>query len=227
MKKEEINISDIQRILFGEAPPVFLLEVFVRTVIIYIILLVVMRWLGKRMSGQLTIMEMAVMLTLGAIVSVAMQVPDRGIILSVLVLTCTLAFHRGLGRLGFKNSRIEKITQGKMSVLVKDGVLQLNEMEKCRVSKQQLFAQLRGSQIYNLGRVKRVYLEACGLFSTFETAESKPGLSVLPPGEQQLFSAKQPIALIACINCGFVKSKDTTNQPCTSCSCNEWTEAVV
>src|ERR1700712_3706164 len=104
MKKQEIHLDDIHRILFGEAPSIFLLEVFVRTILIYLFLLFVVRWLGKRMSGQLTIMEMAVMLTLGAIVSVGMQVPDRGILLSVLVLLVTLAFHRGLGELGFKNA---------------------------------------------------------------------------------------------------------------------------
>src|ERR1700712_4094690 len=104
MKKDEIHLTDISRILFGQSPPLFLLEVFFRTIIIYICLLLVMRWLGKRMSGQLTIMEMTVMLTLGAIVSVGMQVPDRGIVLSLLVLLVTLAFHRGLGELGFKNA---------------------------------------------------------------------------------------------------------------------------
>src|ERR1700710_487373 len=127
MKKEEIHIDDIQRILFGQTPPIFLLETFIRSLIIFVCLLVVVRWLGKRMSGQLTIMEMAVMLTLGAIVSVGMQVPDRGILLSILVLLVTLTFHRGLGKLGFKSARIEDLTQGKMSLLVKDGVLEVKE----------------------------------------------------------------------------------------------------
>ena len=79
MKKEDIHLGDLARILFGEAPPLFLLEVFVRTLIVYVFLLYILRWLGKRMSGQLTIMELSVMLTLGAIVSASMQIPDHGI----------------------------------------------------------------------------------------------------------------------------------------------------
>lgn len=77
MKKEEIYLEDIKRILYGLAPPEFMLEVFIRTIIIYIALLFIVRWLGKRMSGQLTIMEMAIMLVIGAVVSVPMQVPDQ------------------------------------------------------------------------------------------------------------------------------------------------------
>src|SRR4051812_5875234 len=125
MKKYEVHLADWQRILFEQTPPVFLLEVFIRTVIIYIFLLFVLRWLGKRMSGQLTILEMSVMLTLGAIVSVAMQVPDRGITLSMVVLFCTLLFQRSLSWLGVKSAGLEELTQGKISTLLKDGVLDL------------------------------------------------------------------------------------------------------
>jgi len=78
MKKEEIHLYDIKRILLGQAPVEFMLEVLIRTVITYIALLFLLKLLGKRMDGQVTIIEMSVMITLGAIVSVAMQLPDRG-----------------------------------------------------------------------------------------------------------------------------------------------------
>jgi uncharacterized membrane protein YcaP (DUF421 family) len=227
MKKEEIHLDDIHRILFGQTPPIFLVEVMIRTLVIYIFLLFVVRALGKRMSGQLTIMEMAVMLTLGAIVSIAMQIPDRGVVLSMFVLLCTLVFHRGLGKLGFKSTRIEDITQGQLSVLVKDGVLQLDEMEKCSISRQQLFAELRGSQIYNLGKVKRVYLEACGLFTIFQTEQDKPGLTVLPPDDQDIFKSQHHVELIACINCGLVHKITDEKSPCADCGHDKWVDAVI
>jgi len=228
MKKEELHLDDFQRILFGQAPPIFLVEVFIRTLLIFIFLMFVLRWLGKRMSGQLTIMEMAVMLTLGGIVSVGMQIPDRGIILSMLILLVTLVFHRGLGKLGFKSARIENLTQGELSLLVKDGTLQVKEMARCRISRQQLFAQLRSSEVYNLGKVKRVYIEACGVFSIFETEDPKPGLPVLPPDDQRMFALQSPVELIACVYCGTVKSKQqegTSN--CDSCGCHQFTDAVL
>ena len=64
MKPEEIKLEDWQRILFGNITPLFLAEVFIRTLIMYLVLLTVVRWLGKRMSGQLTIIEMTMMITL-------------------------------------------------------------------------------------------------------------------------------------------------------------------
>ena len=55
MKKEDIIPGDFYRILFGETPAIFLFEVLLRTLLLYIALLVVVRVMGKRMGGQLTI----------------------------------------------------------------------------------------------------------------------------------------------------------------------------
>ena len=233
MKKDEIHIEDIQRILFGLAPPQFLIEVFLRTLLIYIILLYVVRWLGKRMSGQLTLMEMAVMLTIGAVVSVPMQIPDRGILQGVLLLICLASFQRGISLLGFKYGKIEDLTQGKASMLVKDGILQVDEMRKVRISHQQLYAELRQKQIFNLGAVDRVYMEACGLFSIFQSVNPKPGLPIYPPDDKEIVNAqdkaetdaKETVELLACINCGYVKPKNN-DDPCRDCGHKDWINAV-
>jgi uncharacterized membrane protein YcaP (DUF421 family) len=226
MKKYEIHIDDWQRILLGQTPPIFLLEVFIRTVIIYIVLLFILRWLGKRMSGQLTILELSIMLTLGAIVSVGMQMPERGIAMTVVVLFCTLFFQRTVSQLGIKNARLEELAYGKMSLLVKDGVLQLEEMSKCRISQQQLFAQLRNNGIFHLGNVQRVYLEACGLFSIVKTKNEQPGLSILPQGDNITLKVMQANDEMVCGHCGLLADKGN-EKACPNCGYQEWTQTVI
>lgn len=227
MKKHEIHLEDWQRLLFGQTPPIFLLEVFIRTFIIYIFLLFTLRWIGKRMSGQLTILELSIMLTLGAIVSVAMQVPDRGIALSMFVLFCTLVFHHGLSWLGVKSARVEELSYGKISLLVKDGVLQLDEMSKCRISHQQLYAQLRDNGIFNLGAVQRVYLEACGLFTIVKTKSDKAGLPILPPDDKPALALLQSNEQMACYNCGRMANSNAELAACPNCGEQNWTHSVL
>lgn len=230
MKKEEIHLWDVQRILFGQAPPEFLLEVLIRTLIIYVATLIVIRLLGKRMSGQISIIEMAVFITLGAIVSLPMQAPDRGILQGLLALGCALVFQRGLNLLGFRSEKVEKLAQGDVTLLVKDGVLLLNEMKKSAVSRQQLFAALRNKKIYNLGRVKCMYLEGCGLFSIYEENGLRPGLPVLPPGDKEVLSTQRhlPGGKVVCINCGTVQPEENRQKPyCTHCGNNEMEQAIV
>jgi len=228
MKKDQIHFEDWQRIILGNNPPEFLLEVLLRSVLILLAFLIVVRLLGKRMNGQLTLTEMSVMVTLGAIVSPIMQLPDRGIFLGVVILVCALTFQRGLTWLDFKSKRVEAITQGTESLLIADGVLQLEAMEAARISKQQVFAQLRSKKIYNVKQVSRMYMEACGEFSIYTEEEEKPGLSTFPNTDPEVHSL-QPVAepaVAACMNCGNTVGLTDEQKPCPVCHEVEWTQAV-
>src|SRR3954469_18684744 len=114
MKKEEIHLWDLKRILIGQAPPEFLLEVFIRSLIIYVAAIIIMRYMGKRMNGQHSIIELSVMVMMGAIVAVPMQIPDRGILQGLLILVVTLLLLRTLNWLGFKSEKVEKTVQGEL-----------------------------------------------------------------------------------------------------------------
>lgn len=168
--------------------PNFLIEVFIRTVLLYILLLIIIRLLGKRMTGQLTLTELAVMLTLGAIVAAPMQLPDRGIMQGVLLLFCILFLQQWLTGWGVKNPKIERLTQGNLTILVKDGVMQLEQMDSSRIPREQLFAEIRSKGVYQLGTIDRLYLEACGLFSLYKAQKARPGLSVLPTTDPAIHS---------------------------------------
>lgn len=229
MKKEDIEPWDWNRILFGEAPPEFMLEVFMRTAIIYVALLVIVRLMGKRMGGQLTISEMAVMVTLGAIVSPAMQIPQLGVLMGIMILICALAFQRGLNHAEFKSSKFENVSQGKTQLLVKEGIIQLKEIEDARVSRQQLFSVLRRKHVYNLGDVGRVYIEACGIFSVYKKQEPSPGLPIFPPSDdainlyaQELVENRQ-----ACATCGYVIDSIEEDHECPVCNAKTWIPATI
>jgi uncharacterized membrane protein YcaP (DUF421 family) len=223
MNKEQIHLYDIQRILFGDTPVTFLLETFIRTIIVFIFLTMVLRWMGSRMSGQLTITEMGIMLMLGAIVSAAVQMPDRGVLWGILALFLIFLFQRGLTYWMMKNEKVEAVTQGIMSVLVKDGALQLDQMKESNISKEQLFSVLRSKQVYNLGKVKRVYLEGCGLFSTYLYEDEKEGLSLLPERDQAIQATRTLTGTEVCQNCGTTKQQNNT---CGVCGEQNWTKAI-
>ncbi|WP_207532578.1 DUF421 domain-containing protein [Desertivirga arenae] len=224
MEKKDIQALDWNRILLGEAPAEFLLEVLIRSAIIYLALLIIVRLLGKRMSGQLTLSETAVMVTLGAIISSPMQDPQKGILEGILVLIIALLFYRGFNLWGYNSSTFEKISQGHSSLLVKDGKIHLEGLNETRLTRQELFAQLRRRDIYNLGTVKRAYLEGCGVMSIFKEDNVKPGLPLLPEKDQELGDYLQKDHLVACFNCGNTSIHADNN--CENCGQKQWTVAV-
>jgi uncharacterized membrane protein YcaP (DUF421 family) len=231
MKKEDIKLSDIKRILLGDAPPEFMLEVFIRTLLIYVFFIVIIRLLGKRMSGQLSITELGVVITLGAIIAPMMQLPDRGLLQGAFMLLCILFFHNRITAWGVKNQKVEEITQGKLSLLVKDGVMQVDEMKSTRIPKQQLFAAIRSKEVYNLGKVERLYLEACGTFSLYTANDSRPGLAVFPPFDESIKKSSLLThvdhGLKACCNCGNTQVVINDETRCSICNENTWDIAVI
>jgi uncharacterized membrane protein YcaP (DUF421 family) len=229
MKTEEIHWADWHRIFFGAAPAEFLLEVLIRTIIMYLVLLVVLRLMGKRMGGQLTIAELSVMLLLGAIISVPMQAPEKGLLQGIWVLVGIMFLQRGLNYYSVRNKKVELLTQGWESLLVKDGVLQSKKLLEMNISREQLLAVLRNKKIYNLGEVKRVYLEASGLFSIFKFDEPRPGLALVPEKDKGLeaeFTIEQN--MLVCKHCGITPdNKDQKHtETCKNCGHDVWTAAV-
>src|SRR5579872_2254690 len=99
MDKSQIHLGDWHRLLFGNAPAGFMAETLFRAIIIYICLMVIVGWLGKRMSGQVTITELGIAIMLGAIVAPPMETPERGILYGVFILIVMLLLHRSTASL--------------------------------------------------------------------------------------------------------------------------------
>jgi uncharacterized membrane protein YcaP (DUF421 family) len=221
---------DWQRLLLGATPWQFLLEVLVRLVCVYPVLVLVVRLFGKRLSGRVGNLELAVMIALGAIVSVPIQEPTRGVLPGLLLLFCLLGMQRGLGALGVRYPRIEEATQNRVGVLVVDGELQLHELRSASISAEQLFAVLRSQGLRQLGEARRVYLEAYGSFSVYRQEPPRDGLSLAPDWDSRAREAlPKAVGASVCRACGHVEYRsgaDSTMASCPRCGARHWVEAI-
>ena len=229
MKKEDIIFSDWHRWLFGTAPPSFTGEVAIRAALIFIVMLVIIRWLGRRMKGQLSVGELAVILTLGAIIAGPLQLPTVGLLPSVVVLLAVLGVHRLSNWLAFKYRPVELLQQGDLALLVCDGHLELEVMQRHALSQEQFFGQLRNENISQLGELRRVYLEANGRLSFYKLPEPQPGLSVLPRQDAPPAAPTGPAqGRQVCATCGQLpRATDHAGTRCLRCGAENWVPATV
>ena len=229
MKPEDIHITDYLRILLGEVPWSFLMEVVIRVFFMYLVLTLAMRVMGKRMAARLSRSEMAALVSLAAANGVAILAPDRGLLPVVIIALIIIGFQKFIAWRTQNNPLAEQRIMGDVDVLVKDGVLQLACMQHCRMSQEQVFAQFRFEQIANLGQVKRAYLEANGAFTLLKTEDKKPGLSILPKWDKEFRDAQETASgTYACCNCGnTVTDQKQTQAPCNVCQETQWSEAVL
>jgi uncharacterized membrane protein YcaP (DUF421 family) len=220
-----MSLQTWKRMLIGNAPFGFALEVLLRTAVVYLVLIAAVRLLGKRMSGQVTNLELGVMLTLGAIVSVPMQAAERGIVPGLVLLCSIVLIQRGSSQLEASSLSAARLLIGKPSLLVRDGVLLPRELEHAHLSQQQLFSVLRTQHVRHLGEVERVYLEAFGAFSVLRRTKPVPGLSVLPSPAELAKGSASPA--LVCSYCGHAAPGTGQAQGCCSnCSHGEWTAPV-
>ena len=232
MKSEEIKLSDWMRILFGEAPPVFYLELIIRAFLVYALLMLSMRFLGKRMSTQVSRLEMAAMVALASAIGVPMLSPINGLLPAFIIAAIVVGISRLIAKIGFGSERFEQFTQGDIDVLVEECVMKEDNMKKTRISRERLFAQLRSENMSHLGMVKRVYMEANGSFSIVENESVKPGLMVLPAWDTDFVNETLKVTdTEICNNCGEQKPDNATQDKsvkCTNCgNTGEWTKAVI
>lgn len=225
MDKDKIDISDWSRIWLGDVPGHFYLEIIFRIAFIYLVLMVAMRLMGKKMASQLNSSQMAAMVSLAAATGIPILAPDRGLVPVVIIAAIVVGLERFVSWLSSNNQRAEKAIQGDIAHLVKEGVLQIDEMRKTRISRERLFAQLRSEGITNLGTVKRLYFEAGGSFSIVEQ-ERQPGLSLIPDWDEDFCNSRENSGeLLLCRECG--KSEDRSfdkNTSCSSCGATDWIE---
>jgi uncharacterized membrane protein YcaP (DUF421 family) len=226
MDKQDIHLFDITRILQGEVPLEFYVELLIRAVAVYLILIASFRLMGKRMSSRMTRNELAAVATLAAAIGIPLQTPDKGLIPGFLIAGLVILVQRFVASRAAKNERFERATQGKISTLVKDATLQLDAVKDCHMSRERVFSQLRSSNIRHLGEVQRLYLEANGSFTVINQAQPSSGLCILPQTDHD-FIAEQPVdqEKEVCSYCGFEQT-EVMEVHCPNCHQQEWVKAI-
>jgi uncharacterized membrane protein YcaP (DUF421 family) len=221
-------ITTAHRILVGENPWSFLLEVLLRSSIIYALLFMTMRLMGKRMAAQLSISELAVMITLGAAVGVPLQSAGQGVLSAAVLLICALVFQRGLSALSMRYRSVEIRVQGDATLLLIDGRLLMDNLKASRLTPARIFSELRAQDVRQLGELRRVYLESTGDLSIVRFKRPRHGMRLMPPAEDVSNNPHDHTVELACSRCGQVSANGSEwkYKHCEFCDNTKWTVAV-
>ena len=153
---------------------VFVTTAFFRTVILYLLLMVGLRLLGKRQIGELEPSELVLTLIISDLAAVPMQ--DFGIplvngVFPIVVLLCLSMI---LSFINLKSVRFRAILCGKPAIIIRDGQLVQQAMSKTRLTIDELYEQLRGQGITDLKSVKYAILETNGRISALPYTQENP-----------------------------------------------------
>jgi uncharacterized membrane protein YcaP (DUF421 family)/DNA-directed RNA polymerase subunit RPC12/RpoP len=229
MKTEEFKLTDVHRILIGDVPPAFFIEVIIRTVVIYFLLILSIRLMGKRMALQLNVTELTAMVALAAAIGVPIQAPDRGILPAAVIAVVVVLSERLITRIAIKNQSAEKFFHGDLQVLVENSVINYACLKQAALSRSLVIQEIRSHGIDHLGKVKRLYMESSGAFSIVKNEEAQPGLSIIPAFDDNYWEAQERCEdIYVCANCGWrLDLQRNLDVNCSKCGKKEWVNAVL
>ncbi len=172
---------EFERIFLGDLSVELVLEIVLRTVVMYLYTLGLIRVLGKRGLGQLSPFELVIIVALGSAVGDPMFYADVPVLHGLIVITAVVALERALVRLTERHKRIEQLIESVPVLLVRDGELLAEALDQENLSQSEVLMGLRDKGIEFLGEVRLAYLEPSGHISVFrESSPADKGVSILP-----------------------------------------------
>lgn len=196
----------------------FAAEIVIRTVIMYTMVFLFLRFTGKRGIRQLSIFELVIIVSLGSIAGDPMFTEDLPLVQALLIMSLVIGLYHLCTWLTMKFKPIERLLEGKPTYIVKDGVLVLAEISGGTMSNDDFFSELRQQGIRHLGQVEVGLLETDGEFSVllFPDDEVCFGLPIFPH-EYQKATSIQPNQPYACMHCAHVESIASVHALCPRC----------
>lgn len=218
---------EIKEIFLGDFDLHMVYEIVVRTLVMFIIALAFLRLSGKKGIRQLSIFEVAIIISLGSAVGDPMVNQDAAILPSVLVVLIILLFYRFITWLMSKSPVVESVLEGNPLYIIEEGMFVLSEANKHTFAKDEFLAEMRRQSIEHLGQVRVAILESNGEISFFFYAddEVKWGMPVLPKSQNKASVNISQKADYACTYCGNVV-KLSGPEKCSRCKHEEWVEAI-
>ena len=151
-----------------------MLITFVRSIVLYTIVLIVMRLMGKREIGQLQPFELAISIMIADLASIPMTETGIPISRGIIPILGLLIMHLLISVINLKSIRAREIICGKPRILIYRGKIDEKALIKERFTINELQERLRGNNVVNLGDVEYAILETSGQVTVIPKPNKRP-----------------------------------------------------
>ncbi|MHA6259300.1 DUF421 domain-containing protein [Sporosarcina sp. CAU 1771] len=159
-----------------------LLIISFRTVFLYILILVVLRIMGKREVGELSIIDVVVFIIMAEVAAFSLESPDENLIITIVPIIILLLIQLLSSFISLKSKKFRDLVDGDPSVIIRHGEILEDEMRRQRYNLDDLFQQLREKEIGSIHEVSFAFLEPSGNLSVFKFGDTQPVLALISDG---------------------------------------------
>lgn len=178
---------------------------YMRTIILYLTMIVVIRLMGKRQIGQMEPSEFVVSMMVANLATIPMEDDGIALFAGLVPILTILGAELVLSYLNLKNSKIRKLLCGKPVILIENGNILQQNLKKVRISLDELTGHLREKDVLDIRSVQYAILETNGNLSVFPYPKEKPA-SARDAG----IKARQQFLPITIVSDGELMEKNLT-----------------
>ncbi|GGW42735.1 DUF421 domain-containing protein [Gemmobacter lanyuensis] len=219
---ETVVPFDLQRMVLGDQPPLFLAEILFRIAVIWPWTMLLLRWIGGRSISQLSLVEFLLVIALGSAVGDSLFYPDVPLVHAMLVIFVIIAIDKLVDQAIRLFRPAKGIFDGQPVEVLRDGVIHMSARGTRQIGNLELMELLRLKGVENLGSVRCAYMETSGALSVFAADPPQPGLRIVPPVECVPADCS-PDQARCCVNCGQM---DDAASHCPNCGTDGWAPAI-
>ncbi len=146
----------------------------VRTVILYVVLIAIMRFLGKRQIGELEPSELVITILVSELAAIPMQDPDIPLLSGLVPIFVLVSLGLLTSVMGAQSPKLRKLMYGKPSIIIDNGTMIQKEMQRLRISVDELSEELRLSGVTQISTVRYAIVETNGRISVILKQEEEP-----------------------------------------------------
>jgi uncharacterized membrane protein YcaP (DUF421 family) len=147
---------------------------FVRTIVLYIFVIIAVRLMGKRQIGELQPSELVVAILISELAAIPMQETGIPLVSGIIPILTLISCEIILSAITLSSVKLRRIISGKPSVLIKNGIIDQQEMRRLGFTIDDLMEELRLCGYMSVDDVAVAVLETNGKLSVFPTNQNKP-----------------------------------------------------
>ncbi|NOU73335.1 DUF421 domain-containing protein [Paenibacillus sp. LMG 31458] len=145
-----------------------ILTIFLRTVLIYFVVFLMLKLMGKREIGKLSLFDLVISIMIAEIAVFVIEDVNKPLMDGIVPMATLVLIQILLAVLALKSRALRIFFDGKPSLLINKGMIDREEMKKHRYNLDDLMLQLRQNKIMNVADVEFAVLEPSGKLSVVE-----------------------------------------------------------
>ncbi|MBT2574264.1 DUF421 domain-containing protein [Bacillus sp. ISL-51] len=145
----------------------------IRTIVLYFIILVIFRLMGKREIGELSILDLVVSIMIAEIAVLAIENVKDKLLHTIVPIVILMIIQVSLAYISLKSQKIRQLLDGKPTIIIKQGKIDERAMRSQRYNFDDLLMQLRENNIERISDVSYAVLESSGKLSIVKKKNNK------------------------------------------------------